>query len=221
MEARLRQRLVGAIVLASLAVVLVPILFDVSTDVSDEPSAVSITEIPERPADRLGSPASGGMDAPQTPRLEAALERERRESTASPEAGDGGATSGAEGASSGQSATAPAASATSSASSSTGSGTAPAAPTSDAAPPSEPAPAGAGWIVQLGSFVKPENALALHERLQSRGYPAFVEPGSSQRGAVSRVLVGPMPDRAQADASAAKLQREMALKGIVMPYPGG
>ena len=76
-------------------------------------------------------------------------------------------------------------------------------------------------MIQLGSFQKPENALALRKRLQSRGYPAFVKSGSSAQGAVSRVFVGPMSDRRQAKTSATKLQREMALEGIVMRSPGG
>ena len=75
--------------------------------------------------------------------------------------------------------------------------------------------------MQLGSFLKSENALALRKRLQAKGYPAFVEIGSTARGEVSRVLVGPMPDREQAKTSAAKLKREMELEGIVVPYPGG
>ena len=81
--------------------------------------------------------------------------------------------------------------------------------------------AAGGWTVQLGSFLKSENALALRKRLQARGYTAFVESGSSARGNVSRVFVGPMPDREQARSSAAKLRREMELEGIVVPYRGG
>ena len=81
--------------------------------------------------------------------------------------------------------------------------------------------AAGGWTVQLGSFLKSENALALRKRLRDKGYTAFVESGSSAQGKVSRVLVGPMPDRAQAKASAVKLRREMALEGIVVPYRGG
>ena len=86
---------------------------------------------------------------------------------------------------------------------------------------------GAGLLPRMagrcssGSFAKSENALALHKRLREKGYPAFVESGSSAQGAVSRVFVGPMPDRRQARDSAAKLRREMALEGIVVPYPGG
>ena len=82
-------------------------------------------------------------------------------------------------------------------------------------------PAAGGWMIQLGSFRRSENALALHKRLQARGYPAFVETGASTQGALSRVFVGPMPDRKQAKDSAAKLRREMALEGIVVPHPGG
>lgn len=234
MEERLKQRLVGAVVLVSLAVVFVPILFDLPRDVRPEPSGTTISEIPERPQDRSGSSVSITLDLPQTQRLDAEVERERSESD--PDSNGGGVSSGPV--------------ATDSAATPSGAAAAPATPESSEPPasaarsdpsPAEPVPAAAagepaedserkqaaqtsaadGWTVQLGSFAKSENALALHKRLQEKGYPAFVESGSSAQGAVSRVFVGPMPDRRQARDSAAKLRREMALEGIVVPYPGG
>ena len=231
MEERLKQRLVGAVVLVSLAVVFVPILFDLPGDVNRETSAPPISEIPERPQDRSDSPVSVTLDPPQTLRLDAEVERERSMSEA-----DGGASPAAVEAATGA----------------TASGTAASAATPE---PSEPAafatrsdptparsdtataagrpadgserkraaqvPAAGGWTVQLGSFAKPENARALRKRLQDKGYPAFVESGPSSQGAVSRVFVGPMAERSQAKESAVKLRREMALDGIVVPYPGG
>ena len=233
MEERLKQRLVGAVVLVSLAVVFVPILFDMSLDTDGETSADPISRIPERPQVGFESPASGTLATPQTPRLDAELERERGRNASGTDAGEravhseapvAGTTASAPGASgpapradaSGKPASGPSSGGPSVAS--TGSAPAKKQPTDK--PVAGTAAAG-GWIVQLGSFVKSENALALRKRLQAEGYPAFVESGSSARGNVSRVFVGPMTDREQAKISAAKLRREMELEGIVVPYPGG
>ena len=233
MEERLKQRLVGAIVLVSLAVVFVPILFDSSHEPDGELSAPPVAEIPERPRDRSASPASDAIEAPETPRLDAEVERERSRPAPVPDAAGRDAPSGA---------LAPGSPSTSSeAPASTGASGSPAsAPRSDS-PPARPEPAAGepddasgktpaarapaaasdGWAVQLGSFREPKNALALRERLQAGGYSAFVEPGSSARDKLSRVFVGPMPSREQARASAARLRREMELEGIVVRYSGG
>ena len=233
MEERLKQRLVGAVVLVSLAVIFVPILFDLPGEAHRETSPTPISEIPERPKDRSGSSVSITLDLPQTQRLDAEVERER--SVSDPDANGGGVSSGAvaadstAAASEAAAATAapepsePLASATRSDPSPAGSVPAAAGEPADDTEQKRAmqAPVTNGWMVQLGSFQKSENALALRKRLQDKGYPAFVESGSSAQGAVSRVFVGPMPDRRQAKDSAAKLRREMALEGIVVPYSGG
>lgn len=234
MEERLKQRLVGAVVLVSLAVVFVPILFDMPGEPNGETSADLISGIPERPQVGFGSSASGTLDAPRTPRLDTELERERSldasradagERTVSSDVSVSGTTPSAPGApaptagASGQPAS-DARSETSVARADPAPAKKQAEPGSSSKPVAETSAAGS-WIVQLGSFLKSENAAALRKRLQAGGYTAFVESGTSARGDVSRVFVGPMPDREQAKASAARLQREMALEGIVVPYRGG
>jgi len=77
MEERLKQRLVGAIVLASLAVVFVPILFDLPREASEGTSVPPTSEIPERPRDGFGSSETITLDLPKTPRLDDEVERER------------------------------------------------------------------------------------------------------------------------------------------------
>ena len=236
MEERLKQRLVGAVVLVSLAVVFVPILFDMPGETNGETSADLISEIPERPQVGFGSSVSGTLDAPRTPRLDSELERDSSRDASRKGAGEYTVSS-----------EAPVAVTTSISSGASGSAqiedtsgrTVSEAPSEASVAPPEPATAkkqpdegsasrpaaegsaAGGWTVQLGSFLKSENAVALRKRLRARGYTAFVESGTSARGDVSRVFVGPMPDREQAKASAAKLQREMALEGIVVPYRGG
>ena len=228
MEQRFKQRLVGAVVLVSLAVVFVPILFDMPPDVDREASSPSISQIPERPRDHAGSSVNVTLDPPQTLRLDAEVERERGISEA--DADDGASPAAVEAATAATVSpvapqpSAPPAPATRTDPSPAPSDTASAAGTPAGDPERKrapPAPAAGDWTVQLGSFAKPENARALHKRLQDEGYPAFVESVPSAQGAVSRVLVGPMSDRKQAEESVVKLRREMALDGIVVPYSGG
>ena len=234
MEERLKQRLVGAVVLVSLAVVFVPILFDLPHGVNRETPGPTISEVPERPQGQSGSSVSITLDLPRTQRLDAEVERERTVSDAgagggdvSSEASAADPASTAIGAVSSASAPEPSeapASATRSDPSPARSDPAPVAGNAADVPERKQAmqaPATDGWMVQLGSFAKSENALALRKRLRDSGYPAFVESGPSAQGAVSRVFIGPMSDRRQAKDSAAKLRREMALEGIVVPYPGG
>ena len=236
MEERLKQRLVGAVVLVSLAVVFVPILFDMPGEPNGETSADLISGIPERPQVGFGSSASGTLDAPRTPRLDTELERESSRNASVEGVGERAVSSlvlPAGTAPSSSVAPSSAGVADVSGEPASGARSEPSVALPDPAPtkkqpdrgsaskPVAEASAAEGWTVQLGSFLKSENALALHERLKARGYTVFVETGSSARGDVSRVFVGPMPDRDQAKASAAKLRREMALEGIVVPYPGG
>ena len=236
MEERLKQRLVGAVVLASFAVVFVPILLDAPHEEQEEISTIPITEIPERPQDGFGSSVSISLDLPDTPRLDIEVERERNRHASSADAGDGRDPSDAP-----STIPAPSEAPASNLVSGAGEPPAPASRSGSSTVRSEPAsPAqksgdstgkkqavekpvtvAGRWTVQLGSFQKSENALALRKRLQAKGYPAFVESGPSAQGEVSRVLVGPLPGREQAKDSAAKLRREMALEGIVVPYPGG
>ena len=236
MEERLKQRLVGAVVLVSLAVVFVPILFDMPGETNGETSPDLISGVPERPQVGFGSSASGTLDAPQTPRLDTELERERsldasRAGSGERTASSGELVSGTE--SSAPGAPVPARTADASGQPAPDAGSEPSVARADPAPAKKQAKQGSStgpvaetstagsWTVQLGSFLKSENAAALRNRLQASGYTVFVESGTSARGDVSRVFVGPMPDREQAKASAAKLQREMALEGIVVPYRGG
>lgn len=239
MEERLKQRLVGAVVLVSLAVVFVPILFDMPRETDGGTSTTGISEIPERPRGGSESSVSITLDLPQTPRVDAEVQRERNRNAPAGEGEDTGTTS-QDTASTSADSDNTAVDATSHSSGAVASAKMPSVIRSKAstsrseasATTRKPgdgtgngqaaaAPASGGWMIQLGSFQKPENALALRKRLQSRGYPAFVKSGSSAQGVVSRVFVGPMSDRRQAKTSATKLQREMALEGIVMRAPGG
>ena len=239
MEERLKQRLVGAIVLVSLAVVFVPILLD-GPDAPEE--EYSVTPIPERPEGRFDSTVRIDLPEPETPRLDAELERERDErasdatSGVRPEPSEAGASPSTPLSDAADTPVVAAVPATGDVElppteRQTGDAHARAEPSppvrvkvdSAASEPSAEPPERAGerWAVQLGSFQKSGNAIALRKRLIDEGYEAFVKSGSSEQGEVFRVLVGPSADREHAKNSAAKLLMELNLEGFVVPYPGG
>ena len=245
MEERLKQRLVGAAVLVSLAVVFVPILLDLPDDVREDGSITSIPEIPDRPQTRIEPSVVTTLKLPETPRLDAEVERERDrqmsgasgENRSVPSDMPARVSVSATSEDSGTArATVPTAVETPASASASVRPEAPATAVAESIEPETeqrddasarqpatvaPAAVTEGWIVQLGIFRKAENARTLRKRLREKGYPAFVESGTLGGGEVSRVLVGPMLERGQAKDSAAKLRREMQLEGIVMRYPGG
>lgn len=86
-------------------------------------------------------------------------------------------------------------------------------PASQVAAASAPSPApdgarmpeGRGFVVQVMSVTKREEAETVAQRLASKGYPSFVQPMPDGR---FRVRVGTYPDRRQADTVARRLERE-------------
>jgi len=91
-------------------------------------------------------------------------------------------------------------------------------------PEAAPEDAGAGlsaWAIQLGSFSQAENAIGLRDRLRQQGYTAFVQSAASDEGTVTRVFVGPEIRRDRAEAARQRLQSELDLNAIVVPFPGG
>jgi DedD protein len=77
-----------------------------------------------------------------------------------------------------------------------------------------------GWMVQLGSFSNAGNAASLTDRLRAKGYEASARAGSSARGRVTRVYVGPFPSREAARRAVEPLERETRLRGIVIRAGG-
>lgn len=88
----------------------------------------------------------------------------------------------------------------------------PAAPPSSAAPPTE------GFAVQVGSFSARSSADRLAADLRRRSFQAFVSQVRSGGKPMFRVRVGPVADRAAAQALAAKL-KSAGQSGTVVPLP--
>lgn len=103
--------------------------------------------------------------------------------------------------------------------------TAPAAPVAvPAAPPAAPPvsaataqpPAKDGFVVQLAAFSDDKGANALAGKLKKAGHAAYVEPVQTSHGTLWRVRVGGFATRADADAARAKL-KDAGHAGIVAP----
>ncbi len=81
-------------------------------------------------------------------------------------------------------------------------------PTSSVVAPtaSKPGTAGQAWAVQLGSFASHANADKLVRQLKAQGFAVYVLSGGSGSSLRYRVRVGPMADRGAATQVVAKLQ---------------
>ena len=93
----------------------------------------------------------------------------------------------------------------------------PAPETSDKTP--EPAASATGmWAVQLGSFSNKENAEKLAADLRKQAYAAFISQHTTGNVQLHRVRIGPQKDRAAAEEMAARLAK-VGHKGQVVPHP--
>jgi cell division septation protein DedD len=75
------------------------------------------------------------------------------------------------------------------------------------------------WVVQVGSFAEPNNALQLRDELRSAGFAAFTEKVSAAKGTFFRVRVGPDRRKDRARALAQRLEAEQGRKGDLVRYP--
>lgn len=203
---QLKQRLVGAVVLVSLAVIIIPMLLPGEGSYTRQQPASTIPAEPDYRFAPLpeAPPAPPVAQAPPVP-VEAlpAPEEEKPAPQALPA----------------KSAEKPAAK--------------PAAePVAkpdlpiDAATPKHSAVSKAGdgqataWVVQVGSFSSARNARALRDKLRKMGHSTFVEAVKDSSGkTVYRVRVGPEVRRDLAEKLQQRLAREASLKGIVLRYP--
>ncbi len=74
-----------------------------------------------------------------------------------------------------------------------------------ASPAAPTAPAGENWVIQLGSFGNRDNADRLAAELREKRYQSFVTRHESEGRVLHRVRVGPASTREEADALLARL----------------
>jgi DedD protein len=200
MEQQLKQRLVGAVVLVSLAVIFIPIIL-------------------EGPGDEW---APRNQTIPQPPPLDFRTDMELPLPDSEPQTGAGPVTASPAKA---QSATAEEDSkdVTAAAPAVVREPEPAAAPAQTVAPKAHRQPASAaladGWYAQVGSFSQQANAAALRERLAKSGYSAHLQQIATGKSSSYRVLVGPEQGRDRAETLLKKLATDQQLKGIVIELP--
>ena len=87
--------------------------------------------------------------------------------------------------------------------------------------PTESAPGAprTGFAVQVGAFSNAAEAGRLRERLRNGGFTVFTETVNGEKGPLTRVRVGPVLTRAEADQLRARLSTRAGITGIVRPHP--
>lgn len=208
-----RQRLIGAVIIALLAVVFVPMVLDPEPREQRPeptlaiPSRDANSALPATTATPPGSPAPGKTVSPQgAPASLAALPE-----TAS------AALPGAAPAKAAEEPAIPAAPTTK-----VPEARAPEPKVAAAKPPSVPKPAAApkleGFAVQVGAFREEAKLTAAREKLAAARVPHYGERLASASGDLTRLRAGPFPTREAADKALAQV-RKAGLEGRVVPLP--
>jgi DedD protein len=222
-DSKLKQRLIGALVLIILVVIFVPMLLDEPRE-----SALKTTNIPPQPEGGFSSkvtPLDEPASMPAAPVMvdenpSVIVERDAEIVTA--------------GENSSPVVPVPSVTPEPAPSTTNAESTVPAELAVPDQPPEADAPAPAmqkeikntptdrlavnSWVVQLGSFSNEQNALKLRDQLRAKGYTTFVEAVDANGVKVFRVRVGPELDRLRAEAIREKLEKELKIKGIVGRY---
>lgn len=74
------------------------------------------------------------------------------------------------------------------------------------------------WVVQIVSLNNSKRALELRDKLKKQAFPAFVEEISKDGKKFYRVRVGPELKRGEAEALQQKIKKKMKLDGKIMRY---
>jgi len=87
------------------------------------------------------------------------------------------------------------------------------------ASPVKPAASDVGFAVQLGAFSNAAEAGKLRDRARAAGFTAFVETVNTDKGALTRVLAGPVANRADAEQMKTQVAARLGVDGLVRSHP--
>ena len=202
MRESVKHRLIGAAVLAAIAVLFLPSFFkdrqqyqvDTSSHIPGRPSitAVDFNE-PKRPEGIESAPAPETMFVPD--------ETEQTPATQIPPAEQSAVTAVAASASSGQSTSSKAAPVA----------TVPVIPLNAQGLPDT-------WVIQVASLSVQEAANKLRDQLQAEGHKAYVRSVPGANATIYRVFIGPKQDKAQAIAIKTQLDKRLKVNSLVLPF---
>lgn len=223
MEQNLKQRLVGALVLISLAVIFLPLVFD------GQQQRIDTTQyaIPEQPALTLKAVDIEPLEQQAAQELavvnaitQQKQEQEEQAATQMPADANSAANSTANVPATQQQSPAAATPTTQ-----------PASPVAtyieqekkidqalQTAPPGQTVDLAEAWIIQVGAFSSQPNADGLRDKLKANGYPAFVKPVKVAAGSLFKVYVGPEIRRQRADQQKLELEQKFQLKALILKY---
>lgn len=203
-DEKVKKRLVGAVVLVSLAVIFIPMLLEERTPSSMPTFGSNVPPEPEEQFETLDIPLQLPEALPETRQtvVETEAQATELEQTARKERPARPAPSVA-------------------AAEPVKKGTAVAADSPSGVKPKSTSESEGptGWVVQVGSFKKPANAFRLRNRIRGKGYPAFVEQVRTGDEIIYRVRVGPELSRERVERLKADLAAGMKLNGLVMSHP--
>jgi DedD protein len=211
----LKQRIIGALVLISLAVIFVPMIFD-EPHSGRSSTSISIPEEPPFPEVNTEPPPQTAMPEYQSvpdsetvaaDRASGSGEFQLIEEVTPPAAVP------SEPKTASNAATAPPAAATQ-----------PAEVTPAAPPRPEPTPQTeeefsrsleGAWVVQLGSFGDADNARRLRDNAREKGYTSHLQEFSRGETRLTRVFSGPFVSKSEAEAAKAVLDKAFSLNSLV------
>ncbi len=224
MDNQLKQRLVGAAVLVSLAILVVPILLDGGyeqvapprQDVAPMPADTFEESVPPLAGEVQGA-LEAGLDAGPEELSEAARDAAALDTPPAVTPPDFTV---------GDSRDAAAQPAVPPASAPVAPSPPPPAPAAKPVPPpavpataTPPAPRVERWTVQLGSFASRKNAELLLGRVKATGVGGFILPLTEGGKTAFRVRAGPVEGRAAADRLRQDLERTQAIRGMLVRHP--
>jgi len=85
-------------------------------------------------------------------------------------------------------------------------------------PVTETVPLADAWVIQVGAFSSDANANGLQDKLKAAGYPAFVKGVKGGSGTLYKVYVGPEIRRAELERHKSDLERKYNLKALILKY---
>ncbi len=74
------------------------------------------------------------------------------------------------------------------------------------------------WVIQVASLSSQEGANKLRDQLQAEGHKAYVRAVPSVNGNIYRVFIGPRQDKAQLQAVKAQLDKRLKVNSLVLPF---
>ncbi|WP_062067577.1 SPOR domain-containing protein [Cellvibrio sp. OA-2007] len=74
------------------------------------------------------------------------------------------------------------------------------------------------WVIQVASLSVQASANKLRDQLQAEGHKAYVRSVATANATIYRVFIGPKQDKAQALAIKSQLDKQLKVNSLVLPF---